>query len=214
MSNNGKTGHGRGNNRRRPFRRRGNEGDTQKKDSPEWPDGRQPGGRRAEGVSAPEGRPHGRDMVSESQGGQKRHGNPRRNTETTRERYPFFERPKWIPPKLSTEPLPVSDCAWCGKPIRDLSAAIADKDSGLPVHFDCVISRITLGEKLEKEDTVTYIGGGRFGIVAFSTARHNTKDSQDKTANRDFTIKKVIEWENKDQRAGWRSVICDHYSVT
>ena len=109
---------------------------------------------------------------------------------------------------MSTDPLPVSDCPCCGKPIRDISSAIADKYTGNPVHFDCVTARIATGERLEKGDIVAYIGGGRFGIVSFgnSGASHTT--------DRNFTIKKVIEWENKDKRAEWRSEISDHYSVT
>lgn len=115
-----------------------------------------------------------------------------------------FERPKWTPPQLSTEPIPVPDCPWCGKPIRDLSTAIGDRDTGLPVHFDCVVARIAGGEILEKGDEVTYIGGGRFGIV------HLEKGSDRKN----FSIKKILEWENKEDRAEWRSTLGDHYSIT
>jgi hypothetical protein len=92
-----------------------------------------------------------------------------------------------------------------------MPSAIADKDTGVPVHFDCVTARITIGEKLEKGETVAYIGGGRFGIVSFGGG---SGYSQNKTEQGDFTIKKIIEWEAKDKRADWRSVICDHFSVT
>jgi hypothetical protein len=77
------------------------------------------------------------------------------------------------------------------------------------VHFDCVTARIAGGEVLEKDEVVTYIGGGRFGIVCF-----DEQDSSNKTGSGNFKIKKIIEWENKDKRAEWRSVICEHYSVT
>jgi hypothetical protein len=148
------------------------------------------------------------------------------------DRSPYVERPKWIPPKTNTEPLPVSECLWCGKPIRDISSAIADKDTGAPVHFDCVAARIAFGEKLEKGDTIAYIGAGRFGIVSFGSAGPSSRyspegspqepgkqepapDAQNHPVpNRGFVIKKIIEWENKDKIAEWRSVICDHYSVT
>jgi len=117
---------------------------------------------------------------------------------------------------MNTEPLPVPDCPWCGKPIRDLSQAIADKNTGTPVHFECVTARLAEDERLEKGDTISYIGGGRFGIVCFG-GEINPKDSPDRpslSGRHDFKIKKIIEWENKDTRAEWRSVICDHYSVT
>lgn len=214
MNSNGRAGHGRGNNRRRPGRRRENDGDTQKA-VPSGGGGQ--AGKQPEAGSLPERRSQGHRPVSENQGGRNRNNHPRRNTETfrlEREKNHFFERPKWVPPKLNTEPLAASDCPWCGKPIRDISSAIADKDSGVPVHFDCVISRIAFGEKLEKGEAVTYIGGGRFGVVSFGASHPNTKESHDKTSSRNFTIKKIIEWEDKDKRADWRSVICDHYSVT
>lgn len=116
----------------------------------------------------------------------------------------IFERPRWTPPKMSTLPFPVPVCPYCGKPIRDLAAALADKNSGEAVHFDCVIARIAEGETLEKGESVAYIGGGRFGIVRFNSSQ----DTQH------FTIKKILEWENKESRAEWRNLISDHYSVT
>ena len=226
MSSSGKAGHGRGNNRKRPFRRRENNNDAwQKGDFSGWGPDRQI--KRSEAGSE-QGKTSGR--ISENQGKSSKKSGDRG------ERVSYYERPKWVPPKMSTDPLPVSVCPWCGKPIRDIPSAIADKDTGVPLHFDCVIARISFGEKLEKGDTVTYIGGGRFGIVSFdghgSSHGGYYKDTQGKVsdrsqavgrvssgsgslpANRDFTIKKIIEWENKDKRAEWRSTICDHYSVT
>jgi hypothetical protein len=81
---------------------------------------------------------------------------------------------------------------------------VADRNSGEPVHFDCIIARISEGELLEQGDAVSYIGGGRFGIVHFNDPR----DIQN------FKIKKILEWEDKENRAEWRRSISDHYSVT
>ena len=196
MSGSGKAGNGRGNNHRtggsrRPFRRRD-------KDNENWQGG------EVQDVSSDN---HGRRGGSFKKSGENHRG----------EKAAFIERPKWIPPKINTEPLPVPDCPFCGKPIRDISAAIADKDTGLPVHFDCVTSRIAGNEKLERGDSVTYIGGGRFGIVNFGNPGRDHQGSVGNSAvssGADFRIKKVIEWENKDKRADWRSLISEHYSVT
>ena len=125
------------------------------------------------------------------------------------EKNPHIERPKWVAPKINIKPLPVLNCSWCDKPIVDISQAISDKDSGLPLHFDCVTAKIADSERLEKGDSVTYIGGGRFGIVNFNNA------SQGKSGQtNNFKIKKVIDWENKDSRAPWREEICEQYSGT
>ena len=114
------------------------------------------------------------------------------------------ERPHWIPPKLSTEQIPAPECPYCGKPIKDMSLAISDKNSDKAVHFDCIISRLGEGESLEPGDVISYIGGGRFGVVHFT-------DSQNPQG---FTIKKIFEWENKEHRAGWRQAISEQFSVT
>jgi hypothetical protein len=218
MSNNGKAGSGRGN-RKRPFRRR---------DNSNWHEGDstgRPSGGENKTAQNPAGTPPAKgNPAFYKKGG----GNDRE------ERLSYIERPKWIPPKTNTDPMPVSDCPWCGKPIRDMSTAIADKDTGSPVHFDCVTARIAFGEKLEKGEYLAYIGGGRFGVISFGNnsasfrsqpaappvENHGGQDNlqgagrSQSQQGRSFIIKKIIEWESKDRRAEWRSVICDHYSVT
>jgi hypothetical protein len=62
-------------------------------------------------------------------------------------------------------------------------------------------------ETPEQGDVVSYIGGGRFGIVHFN----EPAEKREKGA---FTIKKILEWEDKENRAEWRGFIADHYSVT
>ncbi|GHU08519.1 hypothetical protein FACS1894151_04570 [Spirochaetia bacterium] len=114
------------------------------------------------------------------------------------------ERPKWTPIKVPSAELPTPDCAYCGKPIKDVSASMTDKTSGNPVHFDCVIGKIAEREPLEKGESVAYIGGGRFGVVYFGS-------NQDL---RTFRIKKILEWESTENRAEWRQVIADSYSIT
>jgi hypothetical protein len=114
------------------------------------------------------------------------------------------ERPQWTPPKMSTEPLPIPDCPYCGKPIKEITMAISDKTTGQAVHFDCVISRISQNEKLEHGEIISYIGGGRFGIV-----RHDNN-----AGTQGIIVKKIFEWEIKENRAEWRQAISDHFSVT
>ena len=114
------------------------------------------------------------------------------------------ERLHWTAPLLPTDPITTPDCSWCGKQIKDIVTAINDKDTGKPVHFDCVLARINSMEKLGTNDTICYIGGGRFGVVHYN----NPPDT------RDFSIKKIYEWEIKDSVSQWRSPICEYYSIT
>jgi hypothetical protein len=131
----------------------------------------------------------------------------------------MYSRPRWVPPKVNTDPIPELLCAHCGKPIDDIDAAIDDKLSGGPVHFDCVISRLSKNESLEKGEVISYIGGGRFGIVRFNEARAGVKvfrrdDAFREEADRVFSIRKVFELEDKERRADWRGSIANHYSMT
>jgi hypothetical protein len=174
MSSNGRGGDSRGN-RRKPFKRRERENAQSR-----TRDASKSGGKK----------PFGPSLIGEGK--------------LERKRGDLFDRPKWIPPEPPSVPLPTASCAWCEKPIKDISTAISEPDTGKPVHFDCVINRIIDRENLENGDTVTYIGGGRFGIVHFS----NPPDT------RGFKIKKIFEWENKEIRSEWRVTISDCFSVT
>ena len=93
-------------------------------------------------------------------------------------------------------------CPRCGKPIVDLSSAFNDRESGSPIHFDCALEAVSQNETLDKGDKVVYIGNGRFGVLNFQ----NIHDM------RHFTIRKVIEWEGKDDKPEWRPVMADLYS--
>jgi len=233
MSGGRRAGNGRGNNRRRPFRWRDNENNktSQKGDSFQKNGLSESGelnnihnaGERKPQESAAESNQGRGSPIAHNQNRQNRGNQSKRTPENPRNSAPFVERQKWIPPVLNTNPLPVPDCAFCGKPIRDISSAIADRNTGSPVHFDCVTERIIGNEILEQGDIVTYIGGGRFGIVNFGPNNSMPADSQaaksgaektEKADNTNFKIKKIIEWENNDKRAEWRSEISDHYSVT
>jgi hypothetical protein len=120
----------------------------------------------------------------------------------------------WTAPVLPVNPITTPDCPWCGKQITDITTAISDKDTGLPVHFDCVLARITAEwenlkqmsavEKEETDESVCYIGGGRFGVVHYNS----TSDIGS------FTIKKIFEWEIKDSNTEWRRPISEYFSIT
>jgi hypothetical protein len=112
-------------------------------------------------------------------------------------------RPKWTPPELLREPLPMPVCPVCGKVISEPACAVTDKLSGEAAHFDCVREKLAVGEELLPGEELTYIGGGRFGVVSF--------EGGDK---RRFKIKKIIEYEITESRADWRGNIADHYSLT
>jgi hypothetical protein len=161
-------------NHRKPFKRRDRENQSQNRDSPK-------SGKKSA------------DYSFESDG------------KFEKKRTGFVERPKWVPPPKQPAPsLPAISCVWCGKPIDDMSTAVTEPASGKPVHFDCAINHIIEEEVLERGDTVSYIGGGRFGVIHFN----NPPDT------RDFRIKKILEWENRENRSEWRTAISDYFTVT
>jgi hypothetical protein len=126
------------------------------------------------------------------------------NEKLERNHASIYERLHWTAPVLPPNPITTPDCPWCGKQIKDITCAIADKETGHPIHFSCVLGKVTDMVSLETDDTVCYIGGGRFGIVHYN----NPPDV------RDFTIKRIIEWEVKDNSGDWRMPISEYFSVT
>jgi hypothetical protein len=192
------SGSGRGGNNRRGFRRRDHDRDNRPKDN-----------------------------SGNSIGANKKKAD---NLKFDKNRGVLVDRPKWTPPQVSTEPIPVPDCPYCGKPIKDIASAIADKDSGQAVHFDCIIGRLAENETLERGDSIAYIGGGRFGVVHFNASQEGYSQGGRRAgesggeprpwrasaegSGHGFTIKKIFEWENKDERADWRRLLADRFSVT
>ena len=104
---------------------------------------------------------------------------------------------------MSEEPTEIFTCAICGKPIKDLSAALADKTDGNPVHFDCVLHFLQQNETLREDEAILYIGQGRFAVIKYASM----------VTMKEFTIVRIIEWEDKNQRAEWRNTIADHFSL-
>ncbi|MGL4982997.1 MAG: hypothetical protein ACRC4W_09155 [Treponemataceae bacterium] len=88
-------------------------------------------------------------------------------------------------------------CAKCGEIIQDITSALTDKQTGGPAHFDCILRFLQGAEQLAANEKITYIGQGRFGVIHFE----NIHDL------RRFTIKRVIEWEERDKKPEWRQTI-------
>lgn len=93
-------------------------------------------------------------------------------------------------------------CPVCGQPINDIANAMADKTSGSPVHFDCVLEQVKKTEPTGENEKISYIGQGRFAVLYYENPRDQ----------RHFTIKKIIEWENREQKSEWREELSGLYS--
>ncbi len=93
-------------------------------------------------------------------------------------------------------------CPICGQPITDIASAIADKSTGQPVHFDCVLNQVKQSEPTGENEKVAYIGQGRFAVLYYENIRDQ----------RHFTIKKIIEWEDREKPAEWRGELSGLYS--
>ncbi len=93
-------------------------------------------------------------------------------------------------------------CPKCGQPITDIASAIADKTTGEPMHFDCVLEQIKQSEPTGENEKIAYIGQGRFAVLYYENIRDQ----------RHFTIKKIIEWESREQQSQWREELSGLYS--
>ncbi len=93
-------------------------------------------------------------------------------------------------------------CPVCGQQIPDISSALADKKDGKPVHFDCVLQKLSETERVGENERLSYIGQGRFAVLHFENPRDQ----------RHFSIRKIIEWEERDKKFDWRSELSGLYS--
>lgn len=93
-------------------------------------------------------------------------------------------------------------CPMCGQAITDIASAMADKASGKPIHFDCALNKVKESETLGENEKVSYIGQGRFAVLYYENMRDQ----------RTFSIKKIIEWENREQQSEWREELSGLYS--
>jgi hypothetical protein len=91
------------------------------------------------------------------------------------------------------------DCAICGKPIFDLTGALADKDSGSPVHFDCAFERLSASEPLAAGEKIAYLGAGCFGVVTFKNGTEGA-----------FVVNRRIRWEKEGDKQAWRKDISSY----
>ena len=93
-------------------------------------------------------------------------------------------------------------CPMCGQPLTDIASALSGKNGGAPVHFDCALHEVESKESLGQNEKIAYIGQGRFGVLYFENPRDQRK----------FTIKKIIEWEDRETKNEWREELSGLYS--
>jgi hypothetical protein len=172
-------GHGRRGGRRRGFRgRRGGGRDNTR----EATAGRNPPGESPSSVDE-QARQAGQAQGRESQ------PRPREQRE---QRDPRPARPEESARQEPARDMPA--CPLCGKPVYDLSTAIAAaRETGEPAHFDCVLERVAASETLESGEKLVYLGSGAFGVVEF-------KDKSEAH----FAVKRRIQWEKEGEKKDWR----------
>lgn len=98
--------------------------------------------------------------------------------------------------------LPTPECPACKQPITDLASAINDPVSGQAMHFDCVIKKIEASETLGQNEKVIYIGQGRFAVAYYE----NPADQKT------FKLQRIIQFEDRENRAEWRNKIAGFFS--
>ncbi|MEW6549686.1 MAG: hypothetical protein AB1407_09515 [Spirochaetota bacterium] len=142
-------------------------------------------GKPKEGGKKPLGRP-GRH------GGQRFHGNPQGKPQRDSSLLGIRkEEPKKVAPAV--------DCAICSQPIFDLTGALADKDTGQPVHFDCALERVAKAEDLAPKEKIVYLGAGCFAVVEHKNGNDGA-----------FVVKRRIRWEKEGEKQAWRKDISSY----
>ena len=95
-------------------------------------------------------------------------------------------------------------CPYCGEAIKDITGAIASKETGEPAHFDCVLKLLEESEPHAENEKIIYIGHGNFAVVLFENPHKPRK----------FKISRLIEWEDKKAKLDWRLSILDYYDLS
>ena len=139
---------------------------------------------------------------SRNHGGRRQWNNSRRGQERRGRREAAEKEDIENLEAIRTFKMNTPECPLCGKPIVELGSALADKETGVPVHFDCVLDQLQKTENLSPDQKIVYIGQGRFGVLNYENPRDQ----------RHFTIKKIIEWEDRDSQSEWRKEISELYS--
>lgn len=93
-------------------------------------------------------------------------------------------------------------CPLCNQPITEIASAMTDKATGSPAHFDCVLTKVKESEPVSENEKISYIGQGRFAVLYYENPRDQRK----------FSIKKIIEWEDREKKSEWREEISELYS--
>jgi hypothetical protein len=99
--------------------------------------------------------------------------------------------------KEKENPLQLPICSVCGKAIRNLTTAIAAEKDNSPVHFECILKKLTEQETLGNNEKICYLGGGSFGIVRQKPG----------SGSKHFFIRKRIQVEAQDSVLEWRKDI-------
>jgi hypothetical protein len=86
------------------------------------------------------------------------------------------------------------ECPICNKSVKFLLTAISVGEDHKPAHFDCVLKKVSENEELGPKEKIIYIGNGNFAIV-------NGK------SGKDLSIKKTINYEQKENTVEWRRKI-------
>ena len=84
-------------------------------------------------------------------------------------------------------------CPLCQKPVRELASAIAHRETGAPVHFDCVLKALREEHNPGENEKICYLGNGSFGVVQFRGGSPMR-----------FFVRKRIQYEKTDSLPEWR----------
>lgn len=177
----------------RSFRRRNNRR-RQRQDGPA--DARQGEARPNEGRredEAPAADPGAQAQGSPPSGRQRQRG-PSRRERGRKDGRGQGERQRAENPRAPAAPVFAPDCPVCGKPVRELAAALTHRLTGAPAHFECIMKELRDANELAPQEKLCYLGGGTFGILLFKPSGG---------VNR-FTIRKRIPYEEKDTPQDWK----------
>jgi hypothetical protein len=132
--------------------------------------------------------------------GRNRRHRPQNQGGRPENRQPRPQQPA-VPARDVENARPAPACPICEKPVSDLVSAIAHRETGAPVHFECVLRWLGDAEKILPDERLVYLGNGAFGVTAANLG-----------GNQRIAIKRMIQYEQKDKKPEWRKEISARYA--
>lgn len=92
--------------------------------------------------------------------------------------------------------------------VQDIFTALQEPSSQKIISFDEALEKLKKSESLQDDETIVYIGGGYFAVVAYLTTKNKKRETTI------VEIRRKIEFEEYHNHLQWRAKLCYDLSLS